>query len=68
MNRYLLNAAPFIHSVYLLVSRDPKIYPDFDEFRPERFLDVTEKFDEPPADAHGMGHATFGFGRRCGKA
>ncbi|KAJ7834053.1 cytochrome P450, partial [Mycena olivaceomarginata] len=44
--------------------KDPRIYPDFDEFRPERFLDVTGKIDEVPADTHGMGHATFGFGRR----
>ncbi|KAJ7139436.1 cytochrome P450 [Mycena epipterygia] len=46
------------------MNRDPSIFPDFDEYRPERFLDVTEKVEEVPADTHGMGHATFGFGRR----
>ncbi|KAJ7610296.1 cytochrome P450 [Mycena polygramma] len=46
------------------MNRDPDIFPDFDEFRPERYLDTTGKFDDVPADTHGMGHATFGFGRR----
>ncbi|KAJ6573863.1 cytochrome P450 [Mycena vulgaris] len=46
------------------MNRDPSIFPDFDEFRPERFLDATEKFENVPPDTHGMGHATFGFGRR----
>ncbi|KAJ7671941.1 cytochrome P450 [Mycena rosella] len=46
------------------MNRDPKIFPDFDEFRPERFLDVTETFDDVPPNTHGLGHATFGFGRR----
>ncbi|KAJ7170774.1 cytochrome P450 [Mycena crocata] len=46
------------------MNRDPTIFPDFDEFRPERFLDSTGKLDQVPPDTHGMGHATFGFGRR----
>ncbi|KAF9557275.1 cytochrome P450 [Agrocybe pediades] len=40
------------------MNRDPQIFPDFDEFRPDRFLDGT------PDDTHSMGHTTFGFGRR----
>ncbi|KAH7887277.1 cytochrome P450 [Phlebopus sp. FC_14] len=46
------------------LTRDPEVFPDFDEFRPERFLDETGKVDHTPPDTHSMGHVTFGFGRR----
>ncbi|KAI0088550.1 cytochrome P450 [Irpex rosettiformis] len=42
---------------------DPSLYPDFDTFRPERFLDASGKETAPP-DTHQMGHSSFGFGRR----
>jgi cytochrome P450 len=45
--------------------RDPEVFPDFDEFRPERFLDPSGSVDVVPPDTHGMGHVTYGFGRRC---
>lgn len=44
------------------MNRDPKIFPDFDEFRPERFLDESGAIDFP--DTHSQGHNTYGFGRR----
>ena len=46
------------------MNHDPEIFPDFDNFRPERFLDESGKIDIAPPDTHGMGHVTFGFGRR----
>ena len=47
------------------MNRDPTIFPDFDNFRPERFLDETGTVDIAPPDTHEMGHVTFGFGKRC---
>ncbi|KAI0088576.1 cytochrome P450 [Irpex rosettiformis] len=46
------------------MNRDPSIYPDYDVFRPERFLDASEKTEIAPPHTHQMGHATYGFGRR----
>ena len=47
-----------------VIHRDPSIYPDFDVFRPERFLDESGKEEIAPPDTHHMGHSSFGFGRR----
>ncbi|KAF5343067.1 hypothetical protein D9758_011141 [Tetrapyrgos nigripes] len=46
------------------MNRDPAIFPDYDEFRPERFLDKTGTLEIVPPDTHNQGHVTFGFGRR----
>ncbi|KAI0088549.1 cytochrome P450 [Irpex rosettiformis] len=46
------------------MNRDPTMYPDFDVFRPERFLDESGKNEVVPSGTHNMGHVTFGFGRR----
>ena len=43
---------------------DPNVFPDFDVFRPERFLDESGKNEIAPPDTHNMGHVTYGFGRR----
>lgn len=41
--------------------RDPVLYPDYDEFRPGRFLD---KGSENISDMASPGHVTYGFGKR----
>jgi len=46
------------------MNRDPDIFPDYDTFRPERFLDESGTKEVVPADTHGQGHVTYGFGRR----
>lgn len=46
------------------MNRDPTIFPDFDEFRPERFLDPSGTIGVTPPETHSMGHVTYGFGRR----
>lgn len=48
----------------LICDRDPEVFPDFDEFRPERYLDESGHGEVIPPGTHGMGHVTFGFGRR----
>nr|F1SY62.1 RecName: Full=Cytochrome P450 monooxygenase 58 [Postia placenta Mad-698-R]BAK09406.1 cytochrome P450 [Postia placenta] len=45
------------------MNRDPAIYPDYDEFRPDRFLDASGN-EIDIAGTHGQGHVTYGFGRR----
>ncbi|KAI0703469.1 cytochrome P450 [Cytidiella melzeri] len=42
----------------------PAMYPDFDAFPPDRFLDATGKVEVTPPDTHQMGHVSYGFGRR----
>lgn len=44
--------------------RDPSVYPDFDTFRPERFLDESGQVETAPPDTHNMGHTSYGFGTR----
>jgi len=46
------------------MNRDPSIFPDFDTFRPERFLDDYGLNEVIPSDTHNQGHVTYGFGRR----
>ncbi|KAJ7446023.1 cytochrome P450 [Mycena galericulata] len=43
---------------------DPEVFPDPDQFRPERFLDSTDTKDVIPDNTHGQGHVSFGWGRR----
>ncbi|KIM35765.1 hypothetical protein M413DRAFT_32229 [Hebeloma cylindrosporum] len=45
------------------MNRDPTVYPDYEEFRPERFLDG-EGNSVLPQNTHGQGHVSYGFGRR----
>ena len=50
------------------INRDPDVFPDYDIFLPERFLDVPDV--NASEDAHtGAGgraarHSSYGFGRR----
>lgn len=44
----------FVH-LSRAMNRDPTLFPDFDEFRPERFLDETGQLDVVPPDTHNQG-------------
>lgn len=46
------------------MNRDPDQFPDYDAFRPERYLDASEELAAPMPNTHGQGHMTFGSGRR----
>lgn len=48
------------------IHRDPKAYPEPEEFRPERWLHPRENEKDPwkPLDEKVLRHFTFGFGRR----
>lgn len=46
------------------VCRDPLFYPDFDEFRPDRYLDASDPAAASFPFTHDTGHVTYGFGRR----
>ena len=46
------------------MNRDPKYFPDYDAFRPERFLGPDGALTDLVPDTHGLGHLTFGSGRR----
>ena len=46
------------------MNRDPKYFPDFEEFRPERYLNDVGELREPIPDTHNQGHLMYGTGRR----
>ncbi|KAJ3521356.1 hypothetical protein NM688_g9026 [Phlebia brevispora] len=46
------------------MNRDPVLFPDYDAFRPERFLDVDGQLTDLIPDTHGLGHLSFGAGKR----
>ncbi|KAF9558962.1 cytochrome P450 [Agrocybe pediades] len=56
---YLIPKGTIIFANIWSMNRDPEYFPDYSEFRPERYLD-----GDIPEDTHNMGHASFGFGRR----
>lgn len=45
------------------MNHDPAVFPEPDEFRPERHLDESGNPKEIP-DTHGEGHLSYGTGRR----
>ncbi|KAJ3824427.1 cytochrome P450 [Lentinula raphanica] len=59
-NGHLIKAGSIVVPNIWAMNRDPVLYPDCDEFRPERFLDF--KHDVP--GALGQGHVSYGFGDR----
>ncbi|KIJ64543.1 hypothetical protein HYDPIDRAFT_111879 [Hydnomerulius pinastri MD-312] len=61
---YLIPKGTTVIANVWAINRDPEVFPDYEEYRPERFLDETGTIDSVPLDTHGMGHVTFGFGRR----
>lgn len=50
--------------IYRAVNRDPTYFPDFDEFRPERYLNESGELADPIPDTHVQGHLSYGSGRR----
>ncbi|TFK64022.1 cytochrome P450 [Pluteus cervinus] len=63
-NGYFIPKGALIIANVWAMNRDPEVFPDFDEFRPERFLDESGTVDVVPPNTHTQGHVTFGFGRR----
>ncbi|THU86529.1 cytochrome P450 [Dendrothele bispora CBS 962.96] len=61
---YFIPAGTLVIANVWAMNRDPAVFPDYDEFRPERFLDETGTQEVVPPDTHNQGHVTFGFGRR----
>ncbi|CCM04072.1 uncharacterized protein FIBRA_06231 [Fibroporia radiculosa] len=60
---YLIPKGTIVIPNVWAINRDSNVYPDFDVFHPERFLDdAVEKTLAPLT--HSMGHVTYGFGRR----
>ena len=49
---------PNLQTFYSLL-RDPNVYPDYEEFRPERFLDQDGN-TVIPENTHGQGHLAYG--------
>ncbi|KAJ3558856.1 hypothetical protein NM688_g680 [Phlebia brevispora] len=46
------------------MNRDPAYFPDYDDFRPERYLGESGDLCDPVPDTHGQGHLSFGAGKR----
>ncbi|PPQ68795.1 hypothetical protein CVT26_001710 [Gymnopilus dilepis] len=55
---YLIPKGATVITNVWTMHKDESLFPDHDEFKPERFLSGT------PHDTHGIGNASFGFGRR----
>jgi len=60
---YIPKGALVIYNTWAM-NRDPILFPDYDEFRPDRFLDSSGQIDQTPPDTLSMGHVTYGFGKR----
>ncbi|KAJ4480021.1 cytochrome P450 [Lentinula aciculospora] len=57
---HIISAGSIVVPNIWAMNRDAGIYPDSDEFRPERFLD----FKHDVLGAQGQGHVSYGFGDR----
>ncbi|RPD81420.1 cytochrome P450 [Lentinus tigrinus ALCF2SS1-7] len=60
---YIPKGAVVLENIWAMNS-DPNVFPDYNNFRPERFLDESGQNEIAPPDTHNMGHVTYGFGRR----
>ncbi|KAF5392294.1 hypothetical protein D9757_001454 [Collybiopsis confluens] len=59
-NGYLIPKGAIVIPNIWAMNRNQLLYPDYDEFRPERYLD----FKADVLGAHGQGHVSYGFGDR----
>ncbi|KIK62458.1 hypothetical protein GYMLUDRAFT_500346 [Collybiopsis luxurians FD-317 M1] len=59
-NGFLIPKGSIVLPNIWAMNRDPQLYPDYDEFRPERYQDL----DLDVLGAHGQGHVSYGFGDR----
>ncbi|KAL9111507.1 MAG: hypothetical protein Q9227_003994 [Pyrenula ochraceoflavens] len=65
-NKYFLPKGSWVHPMEWSLSRDPDVYPDADNFRPDRWLDPRFPTYKEPLTRYPTlhGHHQFGFGRR----
>lgn len=63
---YFLPKGAVIHAIDLALCRDPKLYPDAEDYKPERWLEPSYPTYKEPLTEHPrlMGHHGFGMGRR----
>ncbi|KAK5309699.1 hypothetical protein LTR70_010067 [Exophiala xenobiotica] len=65
-NGYFIPKGAIIHACDLALARDPEVYPDPENFRPERWMDKEWPTYKEPLTEHPrlMGSHHFGMGRR----
>ena len=65
-DRYFFPKGAWVHPMEWSLSRDPDIYPDAENFRPDRWLDPQFPTFKAPLTKYPTlhGHHQFGFGRR----
>ncbi|KAJ3556207.1 hypothetical protein NM688_g2152 [Phlebia brevispora] len=63
-NGYLIPKGTYVFENVWAINHDPAVFPDPEEFRPERYLNRDGHLAEPIPDTHGQGHLSFGSGRR----
>ncbi|KAJ3558862.1 hypothetical protein NM688_g675 [Phlebia brevispora] len=61
---YFIPKGTLVISNVWAINRDPKYFPNYDEFRPERYLGASGQVVDHIPDTRGQGHMTFGCGRR----
>nr|OQO15565.1 hypothetical protein B0A51_17650 [Rachicladosporium sp. CCFEE 5018] len=65
-NGYFIPKGSHVHPLEWAMSRDPEVYPDAEEYKPDRWLDPKYPTYKEPLSAYPtiMNHHQFGFGRR----
>ncbi|KAE9389979.1 cytochrome P450 [Gymnopus androsaceus JB14] len=62
-NEYFIPKGTVVIANAWALNRDPRFFPDYDEFRPEHFLDENDNEIDIPG-TYGQGRVLYGFGRR----
>ena len=55
---------PIVHIYHRSMNRDPAHFADPDEFKPDRYLNSSGELVDDLPYTHGIGHMSFGSGRR----